>query len=100
MVQDGECGEITHIRCNYNRNTDWRTKVDDPKMERLLNWRMYREYSGGLMAELCSHHINITNWLLDAVPHKITGMGGIDYYKDGRETYDNVNTIFRVYRWS
>lgn len=94
MVQDGECGEITHIRCNYNRNTDWRTKVDDPKMERLLNWRMYREYSGGLMAELCSHHINITNWLLNAVPHKITGMGGTDYYKDGRETYDNVNTIF------
>ena len=94
MVQDGECGEITHIRCNYNRNTDWRTKVNDPKMERLINWRMYREYSGGLMAELCSHHINISNWILDAVPHKITGIGGIDYYKDGRETYDNVNTIF------
>lgn len=94
MVQDGECGEITHIRCNYNRNTDWRTKTDDPKMERLLNWRMYREYSGGLMAELCSHHINIVNWILNAVPEKIMGMGGVDYYKDGRETYDNVNTIF------
>ena len=94
MVQDGDCGKITHIRCNYNRNTDWRTKLDDPKMERLINWRMYREYSGGLMAELCSHHINIVNWMLDALPVKISGMGGIDYYKDGRETYDNVNTIF------
>jgi len=94
MVQDGECGEITQIRCNYNRNTDWRTKIDDPKMERLINWRMYREYSGGLMAELCSHHINIVNWVLDAVPVKIMGMGGTDYYKDGRETYDNVSTVF------
>lgn len=94
MVQDGECGQITHIRCNYNRNTNWRTEVDDPKMERLINWRMYREYSGGLMAELCSHHINIVNWLLDAVPVKISGLGSTDYYKDGRETYDNVNTIF------
>jgi len=94
MVQDGDCGQITHIRCNYNRNTDWRTKIDDPKMERLLNWRMYREYSGGLMAELCSHHINIVNWLLDAQPIKISGFGGIDFWKDGRETYDNVNTIF------
>lgn len=94
MIRDGECGEITHIRCNYNRNTNWRTKVDDPKMERLINWRMYREYSGGLMAELCSHHINIVNWLLGELPVKITGMGGTDYYKDGRETYDNVNTIF------
>ncbi len=94
MVNDGDCGQITHIRCNYNRNTDWRTKVEDPKLERLLNWRMYREYSGGLMAELCSHHINIVNWMLGSLPEKISGFGGIDYWKDGRETYDNVNTIF------
>ncbi|MCB0284665.1 MAG: Gfo/Idh/MocA family oxidoreductase [Calditrichaeota bacterium] len=94
MVRGGELGKVTHVRCNYNRNTDWRTKVDDPAMERLLNWRMYREYSGGLMAELCSHHINITNWFLDSVPEKVIGFGGIDYWKDGRETYDNVNTIF------
>jgi len=94
MVRDGDCGQITHIRCNYNRNTNWRTKLDDPKMERLINWRMYREYSGGLMAELCSHHINIVNWMLGALPVKISGFGGIDFWKDGRETYDNVNTIF------
>ena len=94
MVSDGDCGEVTHIRCNYNRNRDWRLKLDDPKLERLLNWRMYREYSGGLMAELCSHHINIVNWLLNSLPEKIVGFGGLDYYKDGRETYDNVNTIF------
>jgi predicted dehydrogenase len=25
---------------------------------------------------------------------KVTGIGGIDYWKDGRETFDNVNTIF------
>ncbi len=94
MVKDGECGQITHIRCNYNRNTNWRSKLDDPSLERILNWRMYREYSGGLMAELCSHHINIVNWVLDAVPEKVIGFGGIDYWKDGRETFDNVNTIF------
>ncbi|HEX9971182.1 MAG TPA: Gfo/Idh/MocA family oxidoreductase [bacterium] len=94
MIRDGECGKITHIRSNYNRNTNWRVPVKDPKLERILNWRMYREYSGGLMAELCSHHINVVNWVLDAVPLKVTGFGGIDYWKDGRETYDNVNTIF------
>jgi predicted dehydrogenase len=94
MIQNGDCGQITHIHCNYNRNTDWRVPVDDPKYERLLNWRMYREYSGGLIAELCSHHINVVNWYLGSLPVKVTGFGGIDYWKDGRETYDNVNTIF------
>ena len=46
------------------------------------------------MAELCSHHINIVNWMLGSLPEKIIGFGGNDYWKDGRETYDNVNTIF------
>jgi predicted dehydrogenase len=94
MIRNGDCGQITHIRCNYNRNTNWRTPVEDPQYERLLNWRMYREYSGGLMAELCSHQINVVNWFLGALPRKVTGLGGIDYWKDGRETYDNVTTIF------
>jgi predicted dehydrogenase len=94
MINDGACGQLTHIRCNYNRNTNWRVAVPDPKFERLLNWRMYREYSGGLMAELCSHQINVVNWYLGEVPKKVTGFGGIDYWKDGRETYDNVTTIF------
>jgi predicted dehydrogenase len=93
-IQAGDCGQITHIRCNYNRNGNWRVPLDDPKLERLLNWRMYWEYSGGLMAELCSHHINIVNWVLGALPLKVTGFGGINYWKDGRETFDNVNTIF------
>ncbi|GAB4362961.1 MAG: hypothetical protein Kow0042_00430 [Calditrichia bacterium] len=94
MIADGACGQITHIRCNYNRNTNWRVPVPEPKYERVLNWRMYREYSGGLMAELCSHHINVVNWFLNALPKKVTGFGGIDYWKDGRETFDNVSTIF------
>ncbi|MGH7491842.1 MAG: Gfo/Idh/MocA family oxidoreductase [bacterium] len=94
MIKDDRCGRITHVRCNYNRNGDWRVKVDDPQHERLLNWRMYREYSGGLMAELCSHQINIVNWVLGSLPLKVTGFGGIDYWKDGRETYDNVHAIF------
>jgi predicted dehydrogenase len=31
---------------------------------------------------------------LDKHPLKVTGIGGIDYWKDGRETYDNIHTIY------
>lgn len=55
---------------------------------------MYKEYSGGLMAELCSHQIDIVNWLLNTNPLKVQGTGGIDYWKDGRETYDNVHAVY------
>ncbi|WP_078668687.1 Gfo/Idh/MocA family protein [Chitinophaga eiseniae] len=87
-------GKITHFECQYHRNSDWRNPVPDPSLERLVNWRMYREYSGGLIAELCGHQIDMVNYLQDAHPLRVVGMGGIDYWKDGRETWDNVRTIF------
>ncbi|MCB0632792.1 MAG: Gfo/Idh/MocA family oxidoreductase, partial [Lewinella sp.] len=95
-ILDGdEFGELSHIECYWNRNGDWRRPVPDPKFERIINWRMYREYSAGLIGELSSHQINIVNWMLGGTPTKVTGIGGIDYWKDGRETYDNVHTIFQ-----
>ncbi|WP_343745350.1 Gfo/Idh/MocA family oxidoreductase [Chitinophaga sp.] len=87
-------GKVTHFECQYHRNSDWRNPVTDPAMERLINWRIYREYSGGLIAELCGHQIDMVNYLLDAHPLRVVGMGGIDYWKDGRETWDNVRTVF------
>lgn len=95
-ILDGdEFGELSHIECYWNRNGDWRRPVTDTKFERIINWRMYREYSAGLIGELSSHQINIANWMLGDTPTKVTGMGGINYWKDGRETYDNVHTIFQ-----
>jgi len=94
MIAAGACGQITQVACTYNRNGDWRREVEDPENERLINWRMYWEYSGGLMAELCSHQIDQVNWMLDSHPIKVCGFGGIDYWKDGREIFDNVTTVY------
>ncbi len=94
LVRKGELGKVTHIFANYHRNGNWRRPVSDPELEKIINWRMYREYSGGLMTELCSHQIDVANWILDGHPQKVTGMGGLDYWKDGREIFDNVITVF------
>ncbi len=94
IIDKGWLGTVTHFECQYNRNSDWRRPVSDPKLERTINWRMYKEYSGGVLAELCAHQIDIVNWMLDSHPLKVVGLGGVDYWKDGRETYDNVRTIY------
>jgi predicted dehydrogenase len=94
-VHAGEIGQVTHMQGYWHRNHSWRRPVPDPKLERLINWRMYREFSGGLMAELGSHQIDIANWVFGAPPESVMASGGIDYYKDGRETNDNVEAIFR-----
>jgi predicted dehydrogenase len=94
MIRKGALGKVTFVRAHWHRNNDWRRPAPDPQYERLINWRMYREYSGGLMAELASHQIDIANWSIGAEPVSVVGTGGIDYWKDGRETNDNVQAIF------
>lgn len=87
-------GKITHFESQYNRNSDWRNPVSDPSMERTINWRMYREFCGGPLSELCAHQIDMINYLLGSHPLKAIGMGGINYWKDGRTTYDHIRTIY------
>lgn len=94
LIKQGKIGKITAFDCQWNRNGNWRRPVPDPKWEKLINWRMYREYSGGLLAELCSHQLDFVNWVLGTPPEKVMGIGGIDYWKDGRETYDNIHLIY------
>ncbi len=94
LIRQGKIGKVVAFEFQWNRNGNWRRPVPDPKWERAINWRMYREYSGGLLAELCSHQIDFANWVVGDVPESVLGVGGIDYWKDGRETYDNVHLIY------
>lgn len=93
-IAEGEIGRVTHIYAYWHRNYNWRRPVPEPSLERLINWRLYKEYSGGLLAELGSHQIDIANWILGEVPERVIGDGGIDFYHDGRETFDNVQAVF------
>ncbi len=39
------------------------------------------------------YQIYFVNWVFDSHPTRVIGFGGIDYWKYGRETFDNVNTL-------
>lgn len=95
MIANGVLGKVNQIDCRWDRNGTWRRPVPDPSLERQINWRMYKEYSGGLVAELLSHQIDFINWAFDTHPTEFHSSGGIDIFKDGRETYDNVQVMFR-----
>ncbi|PIF00223.1 MAG: dehydrogenase [Maribacter sp.] len=94
MIKKGTIGKLTAFDCQWNRNGNWRREVPSPELERAINWRMYREFSGGLTAELCSHQIDFVNWVTETTPDKVMGIGGVDYWKDGRETYDNIHLLY------
>ncbi|HRE53017.1 MAG TPA: Gfo/Idh/MocA family oxidoreductase [Flavitalea sp.] len=95
IIEQGWLGKITHIECQFNRNSDWRNPVKDPSMERVVNWRLYKEYCGGPLSELCAHQIDAIHFMFGGMnPVKVAGMGGVNYWKDGRDTYDNIRAIY------
>lgn len=93
-IEEGGIGNVTQIRACWHRNGDWRRALPTPDLERKINWRMYHEYSRGLMTELASHHIQVANWVLKDKPDYVMGSGSINHWKDGREVYDNVNLVY------
>ena len=95
MIARGDIGAVAAVDCQWNRNGNWRRPVPDPKWERQVNWRMYREYSSGLVSELSAHQMDFCNRVLGSGVKQIQGVGGIDYWQDGRETYDNVHVVCR-----
>jgi predicted dehydrogenase len=98
-------GKISNVHCQWNRNGTWRRPaepmagVDFKKWgyddaDHVINWRLYRKYSGGLMTELASHQLDVVNWFLgDQLPQTVVGVGKTDN-KDGRTIFDNVHLIY------
>lgn len=95
LIQKDYLGKVTQIDCRWDRNASWRRPVPNGYTDKQINWRMYKEYSGGLAAELLSHQIDFINWAFETHPDEVMATGGIDFYKDGRETFDNVQALLR-----
>jgi predicted dehydrogenase len=108
ITKDKILGRITHTYGQWNRpvtpDLGWpekhtmdkatREKYGYDTMHRLRNWRWFRKFSGGAIADLGSHQIDVFSWFLGAQPKAVVAMGGLDYYKD-REWYDNVMAIYQ-----
>ena len=103
-------GRITHIYGQWNRSTAACGPKSYPKkypidqamlhkygyenMDQFRDWRFYRKYGGGPIADLGSHQIDVFGWFLDARPASLVAEGGRDYWKP-YEWYDNVLAIYR-----
>lgn len=104
VIKRGLIGDIHHVRLVYHRKRSWRRDLPPPSPEytparwgyptwdHLANWRLYRKYSQGLVAELGGHQIGTTCQFLGSLPTAVLGSGGIYRFKD-REVNDHVYVI-------
>jgi predicted dehydrogenase len=106
IIKQGLLGDIWHARLAWHRNSSWRKKEEAPAgnfdpskwgypdWDHLLNWRMFRKYSEGLLCELGSHQVTAASWFLDSHPTEVYVSAGTYRYKDNREVADHVYATF------
>ncbi len=106
------CGQIVNINGQWNRSlgasqdiggeklsksiivpTDVLNRYGFKDMHQFMNWRTYRDLSGGPISDLGAHQIDIYSWFLGVQPVSVFASGGNDYFKT-REHFDNVMCIF------
>jgi predicted dehydrogenase len=107
-IRKGElCGRLTNCYGQWARPVQskltWPEKYEIPRetlakygyksMEEFRNWRWYRKYSAGPIADLGSHQIDMFSWFLHAEPSSLMAVAGKDYYKD-REWYEDVLVVY------
>lgn len=101
------CGRVTNCYGQWNRapsdKLGWpeRFAISDDvletfgyeSMDHFRNWRWYKKYSAGPIADLGSHQIDIFAWFLGAEPATLMASGSRDYYED-RYWYGDVMTMY------
>lgn len=118
-ITAGKLGPVIEAQIDYVRPATelgpWRTGVDPdlPKPpdldweawlgpaqsrpwnpQRFFEWRVYRDYSGGIATDLFIHRLTrILRACGLGLPTRVVGMGGIYLWKDGRELPDNLEML-------
>jgi predicted dehydrogenase len=101
------CGQIVNVNGQWNRSLkasqgisskikispDVLKQYGFKDIDQFLNWRLYRDLSGGPISDLGAHQIDVFNWFLGTVPKRVYASGGKSFFKE-REHFDNVMCIF------
>ena len=76
LLQEGVIGEVVQVDMDYLLDTSHGADY-------FRRWHREKEKSGGLLVHKATHHFDLVNWWLDAVPETVFGMGRLAFY--GRE---------------
>lgn len=82
------------------KTVDWKKFLhnapDRPfDLKRFFRWRCYRDYGTGVSGDLFVHLFSSLHFITNSVgPQKIMAMGGLRYWKDGREVPDILMGMF------
>ncbi len=95
FVHNGALGQAVMARSQWHKKTSWRNTSNNPAREKIINWRLDKALSLGLVGELGIHQIDLVSWFIRKQPESVGGFGSILKWDDEREVADTVQAVFR-----
>ena len=108
LQKDKICGRVTNCYAQWNRAAhklaapskkypipqELLKKFGYENIVQFANWRWYKKYSAGPVADLGSHQIDIFGWFLNSHAQSVLASGSKSYYKN-RQWYEDVMAIYK-----
>lgn len=76
LLRAGTIGDVRHVTLEYLLNTSHGADY-------FRRWHANKANSGGLLVHKSTHHFDLVNWWIDAVPSDVFAHGALQFY--GRE---------------
>lgn len=73
LIRDGVIGEVKAVSLNYMLNTSHGADY-------YRRWHSTMACSGGLLVHKCTHHFDLVNWYIDAIPEEVYAQGRLCFY--------------------
>ncbi|MCC6579393.1 MAG: Gfo/Idh/MocA family oxidoreductase [Phycisphaeraceae bacterium] len=86
LLRQGIIGDLIHVDMEYLLNTSHGADY-------FRRWHREKDKSGGLMVHKSTHHFDLVNWWIDAVPQTVFGFGRLAFYgkENGAKRGEHVN---------
>lgn len=73
LLSQGVIGDVLHVDMEYLLNTQHGADY-------FRRWHREKKNSGGLIVHKSTHHFDLVNWWIDAVPQRVVGFGRLAFY--------------------
>ena len=91
LIRDGKIGEVVHVNVEYWLDTSHGADY-------FRRWHREKDKSGGLLIHKSTHHFDLANWWIDAVPETVFGFGRLAFY--GKENAEKRGVEVKYDRYT